>query len=33
VSGHHRDPVMTSHLNDGESQGADGFTEKGDRHV
>jgi hypothetical protein len=33
VSGHHRDPVMTAHLTGGDSQGADGITKKGDRHV
>jgi hypothetical protein len=33
VSGHHRIPVMTAHLTGGESQGADGIAEKGDRHV
>ena len=33
VSGHHRIPVMTAHLAGGESQGADGIAEKGDRHV
>jgi hypothetical protein len=32
-SGHHRIPVMTAHLTGGESQGADGIAEKGDRHV